>query len=231
MSSIVRQIRQILGAKYESNQIERNWSKDWNKQHPNLLTNEFVEFWQNDGLRNIVPPSSAMPAGYDEAAFLKRLRPALEADTVVEIGCGYGRLASAFPSTHYVGLDVNAKAIQEARKNLPEYSFEVIDFDGPYPRADLYLAYTVFLHIDDKHIVDIARALSNACRKLLIVEILDPNFRQVPSTVPNFVRSRTDYERMFFAFDLEFEIRRSYAHYPGKDLSYLLLTRKESNET
>jgi SAM-dependent methyltransferase len=229
MRSIVRRVQQVLGAKNETNRIKLDWSADWNRQHPNLSSLDFIKFWHNDGLRNIIPPSNEMPAGYDEVAFLKRIRPALEADTVVEIGCGYGRMASAFPASRYRGLDVNPAAIEKARKHLAEYRFDVIDFDGPYPSADLYLAYTVFLHIDDKHIVTIARNLSSACRKLLIAEILDPNFRKAPSAVPNFVRSRADYETIFYSYRLDFELRRPYAHYPGKDLSYLLLTRKDSN--
>ena len=230
MTFLARTIREILRTEKKPGALKGDWSTDWNRHHPEPSSHEFVEFWQTDDLRNIVPPSNEMPAGYDETAFLRRLSPVLGADSVVEIGCGYGRLAPAFSRNCYLGLDINPKAIGKARKLLPDYRFDVIGFAGPYPEADLYLAYTVFLHVDDKHMVEIARDLSKACRKLLIVEILDPSFRQAPSAVPNFVRSRMDYERTFDAFKLEFELRRPYAHYPGTDLSYLLLKRKESDQ-
>ena len=146
--------------------------------------------------------------------------------TVVEIGCGYGRLASAFPVDGYLGLDINPEAIARARTDRPDYRFQSVDFDSPYPDADLYIAYTVFLHIDDANIADINRRVSQVCKKLLIVEVLDREFRTRPSVVPNFVRTRDEYERIFDGFSLDFEIRKPYRHYPGKDIGYLLFEKK-----
>lgn len=211
------------------NGIDQNkldWSVDWNRQHPDPSPEDLVGFWRNDQGRNITPPSSISPAGFDEVAFLKRLGPLLMYKSIVEIGCGFGRLASAFPPHMYLGLDVNPEAINRAKLHRPDYRFEAIEFEAAYPKADLYLAYTVFLHIDDRHIADVNRRLKSVCRQLLIVEVMDSTFRECPSTVPNFVRSRSDYERIFQSFDLEFEIRRPYQHYPGRDISYLLLQNR-----
>jgi SAM-dependent methyltransferase len=205
-----------------------DWSLDWNTNHPNSTADDLVSFWQNDQLRNIVPPSSSFPAGFDEAEFLKQVCQLLTFASVVEIGCGFGRLASAFPPEIYKGLDTNLEAIERAKIHRPGYHFELTDFDAVYPQADLYLAYTVFLHIDDKTISDFDRRLRDVCRQLLIVEIMDPTFRKVPSVVPNFLRTRSDYQEIFKSFDLEFEIRKPYKHYPGKDISYLLLANKNN---
>ena len=226
MKQYVRKLSEAFRNKNNAHQDELDWSVDWNRQHPNPTREELVEFWRGDNLKNITPPSSAFPAGFDESAFLKRLWPLLASTSVVEIGCGFGRLASAFPPEIYLGLDINPEAIEKAKIHRPDYRFEVIDFGASYPKADLYLAYTVFLHIDDKNMAGLNRRLRDVCRQLLIVEIMDPAFRELPSAVPNFVRTRSDYQRFFEAFDLELEIRRPYQHYPGADISYLLFTNR-----
>lgn len=226
-----QQLYHALVKKISVDRSRQDWSSDWNRQHPDPTPEDLLDFWQADHLRNIIPPFSEAPAGFDEVAFLKRLFPLLQVNNIVELGCGYGRLAPAFSPLIYRGLDINPEAIEKARNNWPNYQFEVIEFDTSYPRADLYLAYTVLLHIDDKNIAPIARRLAEACCKLLIVEILDPSFRNARSLVPNFIRSRAEYERVFDSFKLDFELRRPYARYPGKDISYLLLINTANRES
>ena len=202
-----------------------DWSNDWNTLHPNPTPEDLVEFWRLDRLRNIIPPSPQFSAGFDEVGFLKQLFYLLGADSVVEIGCGYGRLAPAFPAEKYLGIDINAEAVETARQKYPSYEFKMVDFDTVYPQADLYVAYTVLLHIDDENVRRMACRLTDACRRLLIVEVLEPRFRNLPSAVPNFVRSRAQYETIFSRFKLACEIRKPYAHYPGTDISCLVLNK------
>lgn len=224
---------QWFQAARKKGQIHLDWSIDWNRRHPDPAPSDLVKFWEDDHCRNIIPPSSASPAGFDEVAFLRRLDPVLMSSSVVELGCGYGRLASAFRPDMYLGIDINSEAIERARICQPSYRFQAIDFNAVLPSADLYLAYTVLLHIDDHNIADLSQRLKNACSRLLIVEIMDPKFRQFPSVVPNFVRSRSDYQRIFESFELEFELRRPYKHYPGSDISYLLFSntvRRDNNQ-
>lgn len=222
----VRKLCAKLGLQTSTARSGQDWGIDWNRKHPHPRQEDLVDFWCRDRLRNVIPPCSETPAGFDELAFLSRLFPLIRADNVVDLGCGYGRLALAFLPEIYLGLDINPDAIRKARNDKPNYKFDLIQFDTTYPKADLYMAYTVLLHIDDTSIIDVAQRLTNACRRLLIVEILNPSFRNVPSVVPNFVRARYDYERLFSAFELDFELRKPYARYPGSDLSYLLLTKK-----
>jgi SAM-dependent methyltransferase len=222
----VRKLNERFRRKRRSDDDGLDWTIDWNRQHPNSNPEDLIEFWHVDQLRNITPPSSMNPAGFDEVAFLKRLRHLLNASSIVEIGCGNGRLASAFPGDTYLGLDINQEAIRQARIHNPGYRFELTDFCSSYPKADLYIAYTVFLHIDDRNMMNLSRRLADACEQLLIVEIMYPSFRNLPSVVPNFARSRADYERIFAVFEMDFEIRRPYDHYPGKDISYLMLSNR-----
>ena len=64
--------------------------------------------------------------------------------TVVEFGCGDGRLAEFFDPQKYYGWDINPAAIDAARQGQPRHTF------GYQPReADIALAYTVLLHVPD----------------------------------------------------------------------------------
>ena len=44
-------------------------------------------------------------------------------DYVLDAGCGYGRMASAFDSEKYVGVDFSEAFIKKARESHPHYSF------------------------------------------------------------------------------------------------------------
>lgn len=228
MKQSLRKILSNIAGSAEWRTGDLDWSTDWNRRHPRPTAADLVEFWCADQLKNITPPSSPSPAGYDEAEFLKKLVTILPAAKVVEIGCGFGRLAVAFAPEVYLGLDVNPEAVNQARRNHPNYRFEIVDFHADYPSAELYLAYTVFLHIDDQNLQQFNRRLATVCQNLLIVEVLDPVFRKRPSAVPNFVRSRADYEKIFTSFDFIFEVRKPYRHYPGRDISYLVFVNKNT---
>jgi SAM-dependent methyltransferase len=151
------------------------------------------------------------------------------ASSVVEVGCGHGRLARAFPPECYLGLDINHEAVAKARSEVAAYQFREIDFADPYPPGSLCLAYTVLLHIDDDSIQAVARHMSKTFQRLLIVEIMQRRLRNLPSKVPNYCRNRSDYEQLFGEFELEWEIRKPYRHYQAQrlEMSHLLLCRHE----
>lgn len=146
---------------------------------------------------------------------------------MVEIGAGYGRLCRAFPPAAYLGVDINAEAIERARSENPEYAFRTVRFVDEYEPADLYLAYTVLLHIDDATIPEIMRRLCAATRVLVIAEILGRRWRQEGAT-PSFSRERGEYAALAaeHGFVLDEEIRRPYHYYNGSEISCLIFRRK-----
>ncbi|MDP6491693.1 MAG: hypothetical protein QGG69_08000 [Kiritimatiellia bacterium] len=185
-----------------------------------MSKNDHVQFWIDDSMRNITPHGAERPAGWEETAFLRELTGLLDFATVYELGCGYGRLCTAFRPDVYVGLDINPSAIERARKDHPEHSFRLIGFDGPYPEKDLCLAYTVLLHIDDRHIREVADQITRTATRVLVAEILGRCWRR-RGKVPTFNRKREDYERLLSAFRLEMEIRKPYLRYADTDISFL----------
>ena len=72
MRDYIRKIREVFR---HTDNVDGglDWSIDWNRKHPQPLPEDLVGFWRSDHLRNITPPSTATPAGFDEALFLKTL--------------------------------------------------------------------------------------------------------------------------------------------------------------
>ncbi len=190
-------------------------------------TDELTQFGIDDELRNIQPPGDN-PAGFDEVGFLAEVYRFCEAGTVLDLGCGWGRLAGAFPADRYLGVDVNPDAVSRARSLAPDRRFELVAFEDPLPERDLCFASSVLLHVDDHNVIDLADRMTRSFRKLLIVEIMVRRIRaQNGHQVPAYCRDRVDYEQLFESFEMRFEIRKSYEWYKtqGLELSYVLFTR------
>ncbi|PLX28432.1 hypothetical protein C0581_02270 [Candidatus Parcubacteria bacterium] len=87
---------------------------------------------------------------------------------VLEIGCAGGRDAKVFikQGFEYVGIDLVAKFIKEAKKRVPKGVFkkmDVLQLDFPKNYFDAVWANAVFLHLDKK---DVPKALKNIYRML-----------------------------------------------------------------
>jgi len=190
-------------------------------------TDELTQFSIDDELRNIQPPGDNL-AGFDEFGFLAEVYRFCEATTVLDLGCGWGRLASAFPADRYFGVDINPAAVSRASALDPDRRFEHVAFEDPLPERDLCFASSVLLHVDDHNVLDLADRMTRSFRKLLIVEIMVRRIReQIGHQVPAYCRDRRDYEQLFKSFEVRFEIRKSYEWYKdqGLELSYVLFTR------
>ena len=183
------------------------------------------EFWNTQGLANVIPPDTEHPAGWNEVHFLQKVMTLIgKPDAkIVEIGCGYGRLCGTFEPANYMGCDINAQAIKQAKTNFPDHHFTTIDYTQPYPTSDISLAYTVLLHIPDTLIEQTVQNLCEASNSILIVEILGQKWRKPNHRVPVFNRERHEYE-LFFAkhnHTLQVEIKKPYLRYPNTDISFL----------
>ena len=203
--------------------VERCWTPK-----PFPTPQELTQFWIADDLRNIQPPGHN-PAGFDEVAVLRQVYALCGAGSVLDLGCGWGRLARAFPGDKYLGYDINPAAVAEARELAPEHHFECVAFDDPLPRRDLCVTSSVLLHVDDRNVLGLASRMSRSFGKLLIIEIMQRSIRDSPSQVPAYCRDRADYERLFPSFDVQFEIRKPYAWYreQGRELSYVLFAARD----
>jgi len=202
----------------------------------------YVEYWRNNRLQNIKPSSlryGEFPEGWDARDIIKRIVTPFIHQSIVEIGCGYGRLCQAFSPDAYLGLDINEEAIEKAQNSNPTYRFQVIDYVGSYPPADVYLAYTVFLHIEDLALAGILKKMAEVTSTIIVAEILTPKKPFLSSwwgrraTSPRqgkdpwFPRTRENYEALLRSqnFLLDEEIRRSYFYYPHTEISFLIFRK------
>ena len=201
---------------------------------------DLPSYWNEKGLSNIKPMSlryGEHPEGWNPVHLISRfVIPLIAGGSVVEIGCGYGRLCQAFDPLIYLGLDINKNAIKLAKEINPGHKFKEIEFVDKYPPAEAYFAYTVFLHIDDKSLKRLVGAVTNVTDKVIVAEILSNcswlvrRFRKIGSLFsshPYFPRNRNEYVNLFkdFGFALSEELKKPYHFYLGTEISFLVFER------
>lgn len=169
-------------------------------------------WWRdNHSLSHIVPPGTGVgPEDFNVCVVLRGL---IGSGSVLDFGCGVGRLARCFAADRYIGVDVNTHALDYCRKHVPTHTFMRVDA-GPLPRAHCVLAYTVLLHIPDAELPSVVERLSVAAPRVLVVEILGRQWRGKPGSTPaTFNRELSDYASTFDAVGMP--LHRA-EHYPYK---------------
>jgi SAM-dependent methyltransferase len=161
---------------------------------------DYKDYWTKDDLKNVVAGGCDEGSeGFDVVAFMQQLMsPVLGPETkLLDLGCGYGRLCTVVPPAQYLGVDLNPHAVALAKKNNPEYTFEEIDVVQEYPSADVCMAYTVFLHLDDDTLSNVLLRLREAGIGCIVVaEILGREWRR-SGNPPVFNRNLDDYLLQF----------------------------------
>lgn len=193
------------------------------------MSNNDEDYWKRNGLKpgHIIPDvGSEFPEGFDVRKFLREITPDI---MVTELGCGYGRLCEAFEPDKYLGIDINPSAVQKATIDHPQYTFKTIA--GAYPSSELYMAYTVFIHISDDNLIKILPKLNS--KYILIGEILGYEWRNPNQTIPVYNRDIKWYDDHLgrLGYKREFEKRKPYERYKiqntnkNTDVSFLLYSR------
>lgn len=175
------------------------------------------EFWTSGmGINCITPGGKARPEGEGFDEFLKSL---IGDDYILEFGCGIGRLAGLFKPTNYVGVDISRDAVFAARDAHPSHPFKIIDHNSRLPYADVLLAHTVMLHIDDLELPVIIDRFQT--KRIIISEVMGRKWRR-DGNPPVFNREPGDYEKAFAPrYSLSRMIQRPYPHYQNTDLTVL----------
>ncbi len=108
------------------------------------------------------------PKEWDVKELLSSIVNELTYSSVIDFGCGDGRLCESFDPNRYLGVDFDKKAIEIARNRFRKYRFENISKDVKF--ADIYLAYTTFLQISDCELNDILTNIR--CKWMIVCEVL-----------------------------------------------------------
>lgn len=175
-----------------------------------------IEYWRSgQGLAHITPPGTVGPEG---EGFIGYVSDLLAAETVIDLGCGTGRLARCFNPALYIGVDLNRAAVEIARSKNTCHQFRVVGDRDPLPPADVVLAHTVLLHVPDDHLSDLVGRMAAAAPRIVVSEILGCHWRR-PGNPPVFNREQHEYEAAFalHGFALHADKQLPYSRYGPED--------------
>lgn len=103
---------------------------------------------------------------------------AIQGDTVLDVGCGYGSLIPKVPAgVKYIGMDPNKTLLDEASKNYPTHFFIhsgiPLANDVPPPISDYVVSLGVACHLKPgwESLAWYARKLQLMARKGIIIEV------------------------------------------------------------
>lgn len=141
------------------------------------------EYWFEQG--KIYEKEFVHHLGFDiqERTLIEYLQRYVAFSTVLEVGCGFGRitklLLSNFPKiTKYVAIDLSPHQIESAKRNVNgNVEFIVSDIQSFHPdsKYDLVLASEVLLHILPSEIKHIISTLLGWSRNLVHIDWFEEN--------------------------------------------------------
>ncbi len=180
---------------------------------------ETSQFWRKEGLLHVIPSvGGEHPEGHDPSAVINSLLPD---GMIVEVGCGYGRVARGLDPSRYKGVDVNPSAVLKARELVPTHVFETVEDSDSLPHGTNVFAYTVALHISDQNVQPfLARICGGAMKRVLIGEIMDARWRR-EGNPPVFNRDPEEYVMRMGAlgWKLASFLKLPYARYVGTPMA------------
>ena len=154
-------------------------------------------------------PGAVSPEHIKIEEILSNLLPSLNPiHSVLDVGCGRGRLASllgeVLPSAHYTGLDIGeaqTQATQAVRPDGAVFTVPIQDFD-PKHRYDLILCSEVLMHIPRNEIEAVVSKLLKMAKKyIILIEWTEP-IGDVPAAEWNWIH---DYRSLFGVERIEHE--------------------------
>lgn len=216
----------VFGNKYiiQNILLENNRLIKENQYLLNMLTKRmamldiplnYKKYWTEDNLLNIIPGGyGKYPEGFNPGEVInKEILKDISYNTIVDFGCGYGRLSENFSPKKYIGIDLNPKAIEKAKENNPEYKYYEVDINSEYPKCDVIFAHTVFLHNDDQTLINILKRLNESkCEHIIVSDVISKDWHNgfIP---PTYFRSIEDYNEIMKQINFELVLEK---HYPYK---------------
>lgn len=182
-------------------------------------------------MEHIIPQGfGEFPEGWDASHLVKEIADEIGYSSIIDFGCGYGRLCKGFDANKYIGLDVNPLAISAAQERFQGYQFRIVGDEPQY--ADIYLAYSVFLHMKEGELQEVLTKMR--CKWLIVAEILGREWRR-EGLPPAYNRELCEYVELFRRHDLVLNkhIKRPYKRYAdapwyqgrNTDISFLVFKK------
>jgi len=115
--------------------------------------------------------------------FLNRKIP--KNNTILDYGCGVGRLSVLFKPKNYTGMDISPEMLKIAREKHPDYTFIQMT---QLPKTDIFFTANVLQHNNDK----VVKSLDIPAKELYLYEIVGKGEHK-PHLYP---RTIEDYEML-----------------------------------
>lgn len=152
-----------------------------------------IGWWSQNALKEIRPNRNGAEFPEGKEVF-DQLVASVGEGSVLEIGCGRGRLAPLFNRSLYTGVDLCKSAIETARARNPGYRFIHTDSFWACPNEFVTDIEAVFLcsvaiHLPERILSDLLRRLRPLARRLCISEIMDPTRLKMSRVPPTINRS------------------------------------------
>ena len=121
---------------------------------------------------------------------------------VLELACGGGSLADAFPPERYLGIDRSSGRIEAARRGHPRHRFEAGDVTGPdlegrLADADFVFCHGLLHHLDDGECRALVAAVRNLARKPATLVAIEPLLPEPWLNPAGFLVGKMDEGRFF----------------------------------
>jgi len=106
----------------------------------------------------------------------KRAVQKIKGNTVLEIGCAFGRMIKYIPNDiKYTGIDISKTLIAKARENYPTVDFiedDILKIDGHWDkRFDTVMAFQVLEHFDKETFHKLMQKIKNIAKHNLIFSV------------------------------------------------------------
>ena len=132
---------------------------------------------------------------------LIRYLDGLQFTSVLDVGCGFGRIGALLTQVRdvsYTGIDLSPQMLESARRKIPNGYFRKVSLEafGPTHRYDLVLAVEVLMHINPTRIGEfVAKLRSLSRRHVVTVDWTEP----LPDNAQDRHNWRHDYRKLFGA--------------------------------
>jgi hypothetical protein len=173
-------------------------------------------------LKYLTPRNDRSPEGED---FPTRLAALVGPGSVLEFGCGDGRLAPAFDAARYRGVDVSSHAVRVAQMTVATHRFYTMMPDAILPTVTTTFAHTVLLHVSDEDLPYVVDRLVASAPHVIVSEVMGRRWRR-RGNPPVYNRESTEYVTAFTDAGMTLRSAQAwpYHRYGGVNLTVMEFT-------
>ena len=157
----------LEGSKYW---IKRLSHKKFKNTIEKLVQYDPKRYWENRAEDWIVQSDSDYSLTDKDQKTIKNWLSDINFVSVLDAGCGSGRMVDWFDSKKYLGIDISPKLITEAKKRFPDKKFKVEKVEDLKGKVDLIFSYTTLEHILPADLPKAVEAMKRCGKRALIIE-------------------------------------------------------------